>query len=74
MAKEKSTVAERGIGFTGALTVLFIGLKLGHVIAWSWAWVLSPLWLPIAAVIGLVMLYIVLQTLSDTIEKINRKK
>ena len=30
------------------LTVLFIGLKLTHVIAWSWLWVLSPLWISAA--------------------------
>lgn len=34
------------IGFMDLLLVLFIGLKLGGVIAWSWWWVLSPLWLP----------------------------
>lgn len=32
-----------GIGFFGALTLLFIGLKLGKVIDWSWWLVLSPL-------------------------------
>jgi hypothetical protein len=37
-----------GIGFLGLLTVLFIGLKLANYIAWSWWWVLSPLWIPIA--------------------------
>jgi hypothetical protein len=26
-----------------ALTVLFVGLKLGSVISWGWPWVLSPL-------------------------------
>lgn len=26
------------------LLVLFIGLKLGGAIEWSWLWVLSPLW------------------------------
>jgi hypothetical protein len=31
--------------FPGALTVLFIGLKLTGFIAWSWLWVLSPLWI-----------------------------
>ena len=31
-----------GIGFLGMLTILFIGLKLGGVINWSWWWVLSP--------------------------------
>ena len=34
-----------GIGFLGLLTILFIGLKLGGVITWSWIWVLAPLWL-----------------------------
>jgi hypothetical protein len=34
-----------GIGFIGMLTILFIGLKLGEVITWSWWWVLSPVWI-----------------------------
>jgi len=34
-----------GIGFPGLLTLLFIILKLTGVIAWSWWWVLSPLWI-----------------------------
>ena len=33
------------IGFLGLLTLVFIVLKLTHYIDWSWAWVLSPLWL-----------------------------
>jgi hypothetical protein len=33
------------IGFARALTILFIALKLTGVIAWSWMWVLSPLWI-----------------------------
>jgi hypothetical protein len=37
-----------GIGYCGALSILFIGLRLCHVIAWSWWWVLAPLWIPIA--------------------------
>lgn len=43
MASAESGQGGGGIGFTGLLTLLFIGLKLGHVIAWSWWWVLSPL-------------------------------
>lgn len=27
------------------LTVVFVVLKLTAVIAWSWVWVLSPLWI-----------------------------
>ena len=38
------------------LTVLFVGLKLGEVIAWSWLWVLSPLWIGLAIGLGLIVL------------------
>lgn len=37
-----------------ALFLLFLGLKLGEVIDWSWWWVTSPLWLP--AAIGVIAL------------------
>lgn len=33
------------ISFAGALTIVFIVLKLCNVIAWSWVWVLSPFWI-----------------------------
>ena len=39
--------------FTSLLAILFIGLKLTHHIAWSWWWVLSPIWLPPVIIIGL---------------------
>lgn len=37
-----------GIGFMGLLAIVFITLKLTNYIAWSWWWVLAPLWIPIA--------------------------
>lgn len=40
----KKNTQKRGSGFIGLLTLLFIGLKLGNVITWSWWWVLAPLW------------------------------
>lgn len=40
-----------GLGFCGALALLFIGLKLVGVIGWSWWWVLAPIWLPIAVLL-----------------------
>lgn len=43
-----SDKAGAGISFTGALTIVFVVLKLTDVIAWSWVWVLSPLWIPFA--------------------------
>lgn len=33
-----------GIGIFGLLGVLFVGLKLGEVIDWSWWWVTLPFW------------------------------
>jgi hypothetical protein len=36
------------IGFAGLLTLIFIVLKLTEVVAWSWLWVLSPLWIGFA--------------------------
>ena len=40
--------ASGGIGFFGLLTIVFITLKLCHVIDWSWWWVLAPVWVPVA--------------------------
>lgn len=37
-----------GIGITGILGIIFIGLKLCGVIKWSWLWVLSPFWIGLA--------------------------
>jgi hypothetical protein len=53
-----SSSSSSGIGFTGLLTVLFVGLKLTHVITWSWLWVLSPLW--ISALISIAFIIILL--------------
>ena len=44
-----------GLTFLGALTILFIGLKLSHVIDWGWLLVLAPLWMPIAAVVIIIL-------------------
>lgn len=43
------------IGFLGLLAIVFIILKLTGHIAWSWWWVLSPLWGGFLLVIGFVI-------------------
>lgn len=45
-----------GIGFCGALQILFIALKLLNKIDWSWWWVLSPIWITILLVISIVVI------------------
>ncbi len=53
MSSNSSSRASGGIGFAGMLAILFIGLKLTGYIAWSWVWVLAPLWIPALIVLGL---------------------
>jgi hypothetical protein len=46
--------------FLQILTLIFITLKLTNQIAWSWLWVLSPLWISIGlGLISLAILYFV---------------
>ncbi len=57
------TIENTGIGFTGTLTILFIGLKLTGHIDWGWIWVVSPLWIGLAAVICfLVIVFVIWKT------------
>lgn len=46
-----------GMGPLDLVTIVFITLKLCKVIDWSWWWVFSPLWIPLAIlfVIGLLV-------------------
>lgn len=60
MGKNNVSSSGGGVGFLGLLTVLFVGLKLTHVIAWSWWWVLAPLWLPVAVFIVVIVTLVVL--------------
>lgn len=55
-SKNESAVSE----FCVLLTIAFIVLKLCGVIDWSWIWVLSPLWLPLATVIVICLLIFII--------------
>jgi len=52
MSNTATTTVSGGGSFSTLLTILFIALKLTHVIAWSWWWVLSPLWIGAAIALG----------------------
>ena len=54
MENKKVTVNFGGIGTL--LTIAFIVLKLCGVIAWSWVWVLAPLWISAALVVLVLIL------------------
>jgi len=57
----ESNSSSGGIGFCGVLTIVFIVLKLVGTIDWSWWWVLSPIWIPLAVVLLLCVLYVVVR-------------
>lgn len=62
MATQQTVVrSSGGVGFFGLLTVAFIVLKLTGVIAWSWLWVLSPIWIPWAVFLfcGLIVMVVI---------------
>ena len=54
-----------GINLLGMLTILFIGLKLTHNIEWSWWWVLSPTWVPLAIILMIFMIMLVAFIVSE---------
>lgn len=54
--KQKDEASKKGgIGFFGALTILFIGLKLTGYIDWSWWVVLAPTWAPNALALVIIL-------------------
>lgn len=57
------------VGFFGMLTILFIGLKLGKVITWSWWAVLSPLWLPLALALVIAILAAIIYGIKKLLDK-----
>lgn len=51
MANKKEISVNLGTPAT-LLTVLFAWAKIMGHIDWAWGWVLSPLWLPLAVLLG----------------------
>lgn len=63
----KCSVTVGGTSFLNLLFLVFLVLKLTNVITWSWWWVTAPLWMPIAVVIGcLVVAFVVAIIIAGT--------
>lgn len=56
----------RGVGALELLTLLFVGLKLGGVIDWSWWWVTSPIWIVVGLLLIVGVAAAIVQTLKET--------
>lgn len=60
-----NSASSGGMGFFSTLTLIFIVLKLTEVIAWSWWWVLAPLWMTLAAAFAVGVLIAVFVAVFD---------
>lgn len=63
-----SQASSGGVSLTGCLFLIFLTLKLaevGAVAHWSWWWVTSPLWLPLAVALPIVFLILIVKTIAE---------
>ena len=70
MSSSKSETASFPI--LGILGLIFVTLKLaeiGVVATWSWWWVLSPFWVPLAIVLGIFAVAGVAMVVAKLLEK-----
>lgn len=58
---KKNGTQSGGTGFLGILFIVFLVLKLCHVIDWSWWWVTAPLWGSFVLAIVIVLIIELLQ-------------
>lgn len=65
MAKDNSAATSGGVGFGGLLFLLFLALKLTHVIDWSWWWVTAPLWGGVALVVLILVIFIIIASIKN---------
>lgn len=71
MSKSSSSSSSGGVGFVGLLTILFIGLKLTGFIDWSWWWVLSPLWITAAIILGILVIGLIAIAIGEARDRRN---
>ena len=58
MNNNQKQIVKKYPSLSTLLGILFIGLKLGGVIDWSWVWVLAPFW--IGTCVSIIVLLITL--------------
>ena len=66
MANENTS---SGIGIGMVLFIVFLVLKLTGTIDWSWWWVTSPLWIPIALAILISGIIITVAAIIERLRK-----
>lgn len=74
MDKGSGNKGAGGVGFCGLLTIAFIVLKLTGVIAWSWWWVLSPIWITAAITVGILLIMLITLIVAAVVKTANENK
>jgi fatty acid desaturase len=72
MSSSKSKTKTASFPILGILGLIFVTLKLaeiGVVATWSWWWVLSPFWIPLAIVLGIFAVVAVGMVVAKLLEK-----
>ena len=58
---KSSSAGSGGAGTATILQVVFIVLKLIHVIDWSWWWVFAPTWISLAFAVVVFIIYCIIK-------------
>lgn len=73
MATRKEATTS-SVSFPALLGLAFIILKLTHHIDWSWWWVLSPFWLPLAIMFVIAFVCLIIYVVISAIENNHERK
>ena len=52
---KKISINFGGGGFT--LSLIFLILKLTHIIDWAWVWIFAPVWIPLVLATSILLIY-----------------
>ena len=69
-----SSSSTGGIGFLGALTLLFAAAKLFGFTSMSWWWVFSPIWIPAAFILGVIIAVVIVAVIRTFLSDRRRKR
>ena len=56
--KQKISINFGGCGFI--LAIIFLVLKLTHVIDWAWIWIFAPVWIPLGIALSILLVYLLI--------------
>jgi hypothetical protein len=70
MSSDKNQSSGMGLNVTFFLIFLILKLAgIGDVADWSWWWITSPLWIPIALILGLSIITVIIKVIISNVNK-----